>query len=190
MTTNIVEGFGKGNAPELPLMFVTPLKQSNIPSIRPVNSQIPEPKRIQFLKFKILGTHDPSSKFVHMSQFEILTRSGKIPNSILRLSNLQGSRNSPKEGINSLLEDRTRRWVDYNKSDIIIQILGKRDPITGFRFSIPDGVKSPMNAMPIEWIMYGSYDNRNWIVLHDFNELSLPLINSFATVVFKFDKEI
>lgn len=190
ITTNILEGFQNGKSPELPSLYEIPLRQSNIPNVRPVNSQISEFKRIQFLKLQILGTYDPTSKFVHMSQFEILTRSGKIHRSNLRLSNLQGSRNSPREGVNSLLEDRTRRWVDYNKSDIIIQIVEKTDPIIGFRFSIPDGVKLPMNAMPIEWVLYGSYDNRNWIVLHEFNETSLPLINSFATVVFKFNKEI
>jgi len=144
-------------------------------------------KRIQILKFKILETYDPNSKFVHMSQLEFLTSSGKIPNSIIRLSNLQGSRNSPKEGITAILEGTNRRWVDYNKSDVLIQFTEPTDPIIGFRFCVPQGVPSAMNAMPVEWTLSGSYDRQTWKVLHEYSSTSLPLVNSFATIVFKLD---
>jgi len=132
----------------------------------------------QKFKLRILETYDPNSKFVHMSSLEFYTKSGRVKSP--QLSNLQGSRNSPKEGVTALLEGRERRWVDYNKSDINIRIEGE-PPITGFRFSIPD-VPNAMAAMPIHWIMY---DGSNKIV-HEFEGTSLPLINNFATIVFKF----
>ena len=136
----------------------------------------------QNFKFRILETYDPNSNFVHMSSLEFYTGSGRVKT--VKLSNLQGSRNSPKEGVAALLEGRERRWVDYNKSDINIQIEGE-PPITGFRFSIPD-VPNAMAAMPIEWIMY---DGSNRIV-HEFEGTSLPLINKFATVVFKINNTV
>jgi len=147
----------------------------------------PTAKQFQVLKFQIGETYDPNSKFVHMSNLEILTHSGKIPRGSLKLSNLQGSRNSPREGPAALLEGPGRRWVDYNKSDLLIQILETSEPITGFRFSVPQGVQNSMNAMPIEWTMYGSYDNKNWIVLHEFSGTTLPMINSSVTIMFKFN---
>jgi hypothetical protein len=153
-------------------------------------STVPDSKRIQIFKFKILETYDPTSKFVHMSQLDFLTRSGRVPKSAIKLSNLQGSRKSPKEGVGALLEGPQRRWVDYNKSDITIQITGVSEPIIGFRFSIPQDVLSPMGAMPIEWVMYGSYDRQSWVTLHEFSGVQLPLVNSFATIVFKFNSPV
>ena len=153
-------------------------------------STVPDSKKIQLLKFKILETYDPASKFVHMSQLDFITRSGRIHKSSIKLSNLQGSRNSPREGVTALLEGPQRRWVDYNKSEIIIQITGVSDPIIGFRFSIPQDVLSPMDAMPIEWVMYGSYNRQSWTVLHEFSGIQLPLVNSFATILFKFNEPV
>jgi hypothetical protein len=186
---NITEGFESGPTPSLDSIFTVPLKQDLVPSTGPVNS-LASANQIQILKFKILETYDPESKFVHMASLDFVTGSGKIPASSIKLSNLQGSRSSPKEGVTALLEGPQRRWVDYNKSDIIIQFVGKRLPIRGFRFAIPQGVSNAAAAMPIQWVMYGSYDRKNWITLHEFNGDTLPLINSFATSVFKFTKEI
>jgi hypothetical protein len=157
--------------------------------MRPVNS-LASANQIQILKFKILKTVDPESKFVHMSSLDFVTQAGTAPASSIKLSNLQGSRSSSKEGVTALLEGPQRRWVDYNKSDILIQFVGSRPPITGFRFVIPQGIPNALGPMPINWVMYGSYDRKNWITLHEFNGDSLPLINSFATQVFKFSKEI
>jgi hypothetical protein len=136
----------------------------------------------QNFKFRILETYDPNSKFVHMSSLEFYTGSGRVKT--VKLSNLQGSRNSPKEGVAALLEGPQRRWVDYNKSDINIRIEGE-PPITGFRFSIPD-VPNAMAAMPIQWILYDGSNN----IVHEYEEASLPLINNFATVVFKINNTV
>ena len=184
---NISEGF---QTPNLESIFKTPLLQNNIPSLKAVKANISTERRILNLKFKILETYDPNSKFVHMSSLDFISRSGRIPASLIKLSNLQGSRSTPKEGVNALLEGPQKRWVDYNKSDINIQISESAETITGFRFSVPQGFPDSMKAMPIKWILYGSYDMRNWIVLHEFSGTSLPLINSFATIVFKLYEEI
>jgi hypothetical protein len=190
LAQNISEGFKAGEAPTLESIFKTPLLQNDIPSLKPVKANISTQKRILNFKFKILETYDPNSKFVHMSSLDFMSRSGRIPASLIKLSNLHGSRSSPKEGVNALLEGPQKRWVDYNKSDINIQISESAEPITGFRFSIPQGFPDSMKAMPIKWIMYGSYDKKSWQALHEFSGKSLPLINSFATVVFKLDEEI
>jgi hypothetical protein len=43
-----------------------------------------------------------------------------------------------------------------------------------------------MAAMPIQWIMYDGSNN----IVHEYEGASLPLINNFATVVFKINNTV
>jgi hypothetical protein len=126
--------------------------------------------RIQLLRFTVLETQDDDSPFVHMSMLEFHTSSGMVPSNCIRISNPQGSRRSGKDGPDSLLlSDCSRRWVDYNKSELLIQFKTdclSDDPIYGFRFHMPCVGDEPISSVPAKWVLEGSYDRRSWIVLH------------------------
>lgn len=175
----------------LPSSYILPLEQTETP--RAAQTQITQKRRrMQILKFKILGMQNSASKFVHLSQLEFLTGSKKIPSNCIKFSNPQGSRKTPKEGTDALFAGPERRWVDYNKSDLLIQFnleILPDEPITGFRFFVPQGVPNSLDAIPSKWIMYGSYDKYNWIPIHE-QDGPVRLIYSAVTAVFQFNKEI
>jgi hypothetical protein len=95
------------------------------------------------------------------------------------------------EGPEALAADTpSKRWVDFNKSPLIIRIDGAKDmpEAVGFRFFIP-AVSGSHAGLPVRWRLEGSYDGRSWDTLHDMsNEKATYLSNS--TTVYKFSKPI
>jgi len=123
---------------------------------------------------KFQETHNPDSPFVHMSRLLFHTEKGTIPSECIRVTNPHGSRRSPQNKPDVLLKPATnQRWVDYNKSELLIQFkidTMPAEPITGFQFYIPTGVPNPVDALPSMWTLEGSYDGKTWIILHEKTE--------------------
>jgi hypothetical protein len=171
------------NSYSLPLKMERPLDSKRV--------QIIQKRRIQYLRLKFLETQDPTSKFVNISQLEFHTRAGLISPSCFKLSNPQGSRKSPKEGVNGLLGSRSSRWVDYNKSELMIHFdteILPAQPIIGFKFSVP-AFSGGLEAFPSKWILLGSYDGRQWITLYDQSDFKGHIIG-VSTPVYKLYEEI
>jgi hypothetical protein len=172
------------SAYSLPLKADKPLQMNQ-------KIQVVQKKRIQQLRFRILETQDPTSKFVNVSQLEFHTRQGVISPTCFKISNPQGSRKNPKEGVNGLLGNRSSRWVDFNKSELIIQFdteILPSSPILGFKFSVPE-LSGGFEASPSKWILLGSYDKREWIPLHEQTEYKAH-ITGVNSPVYKIYEEI
>ena len=170
--------------------YALPLvKQPTLPAntlYQPLNTQA---RRIKTMQFRVLETHNPDAKFVHMSMFQFHTSAGPVKSSMVRVSNPMGSRRSPKDSPESLFESTTAaKWVDYNKMPLIFTFIEyPQAPIIGFQFAFPDQ-KSSMDALPSRWKMEGSYDGRNWEVYHEKTEKAQYMGN--ASPIYKFKTEI
>ena len=166
----------------LPLVNTTP---ANI-LYQPLNTQA---RRIKTMKFRVLETYDPDAKFVHMSMFQFHTSAGPMKSSMVRISNPMGSRRSPSDSPERLLESTTRgRWVDYNKMPLIFTFIEyPQAQIIGFQFAFPD-TSNQMAALPSRWKMEGSYDGRNWETYHEKTEKAHYIGN--ASPIYKFKTEI
>jgi hypothetical protein len=153
---------------------------------QPLNTQA---RRIKTMKFRVLETHDPDAKFVHMSMFQFHTSAGPMKSSMVRISNPMGSRRSPSDSPESLLEPTTKaRWVDYNKMPLIFTFIEyPQAQIIGFQFAFPD-TSNHMAALPSRWKMEGSYDGRNWEIYHEKTEKAQYIGN--ASPIYKFKTEI
>jgi len=168
-----------------------PMRQgAHIVDVKDTRMNVSKKARIQYLRFITIETYDSNSKFVNMSKLEFYTRKGVVPPACIKLSNSQGSRKSPKDGVNSILGSKSQRWVDYNKSEILIQFdleILPAEPISGFKFSIPD-LEGGLNACPRKWQLLGSYDKYNWKPLHNQED---PVKNpALYTMVHTFTQEI
>ena len=167
--------------------YTIPLLQA--PIVNSTNSPIPA-RRIQNLRFTVLETYDPESKYVHMSNLRFHTPLGTIPPSLITIANPMGTRKIPQTGPDALLGDTSKRWVDYNKKPLLLNFKGLPPArIIGFQFSFPTGVPDPIAAMPIRWILEGSYDGRTWEPLHEMKIARARFIND-SPPVYKFLKEI
>lgn len=147
--------------------------------------------RIRYLRFRTMATVDPASKFVSMSKFTLHTRNGTIAPELITFSNLEGSRKHQSEGPQSLGANTTsKRWVDYNKSQLIVQLDTDRlprEPITGFQFHVPN-FPGALAALPARWIMEGSNDARSWSTLHEMKSPARFLAD--YSPVYTFSQEI
>ena len=156
-------------------------------------SSVPHPvefkQRTRYLRFRTLETVDPSSKFVAMSQFTLHTRNGIIPSNVLTFTNMEGSRKKANEGPDALSMpwNDGRRWVDYNKSPLLIKIdvdVLPAEPITGYQFYIPVA-----EAAPIRWVLEGSADGRSWTSVHEMKTINANFLREYSPV-YKFANEI
>ena len=84
------------------------------------------------------------------------------------LSNPMGSRKNGREGPDALLYDTSRRWVDYNKQPLLMNI-ESADPIQTYQFFVP-AIAGSQDAVPVRWVLEGSYDGRIWETLHEMSE--------------------
>lgn len=166
----------------LPLVNTMPMNTL----YQPLNTQA---RRIKTMKFRVLETHDPDAKFVHMSMFQFHTSAGPMNSSMVRISNPMGSRRSPSDSPESLFESTTKaRWVDYNKMPLIFTFIEyPQAQIIGFQFAFPD-TPNHMAALPSRWKMEGSYDGRNWEIYHEKAEKAQYIGN--ASPIYKFKTEI
>ena len=166
----------------LPLVNTMPMNTL----YQPLNTQA---RRIKTMKFRVLETHDPDAKFVHMSMFQFHTSAGPMNSSMVRISNPMGSRRSPSDSPESLFESTTKaRWVDYNKMPLIFTFIEyPQAQIIGFQFAFPD-TSNQMAALPSRWKMEGSYDGRNWEIYHEKTEKAQYIGN--ASPIYKFKTEI
>jgi len=92
--------------------------------------------------------------------------------------------------VQSLIGNRSKRWVDFNKSELIVQFdtqILPTTPIIGFKFAVPD-VAGGVGALPSKWTLLGSYDKHSWITLHEQTETA-RLIGT-SSPVYKFYEEI
>jgi hypothetical protein len=175
--------------------YALPLEQEAVDwkarSFSQVKSASPAANRIRMLRFKVLETANPASKFVHMSMFRLNTPLGPLGKPFMTLSNPMSTRRSPKDGPDSAVADTTNlRWVDYNKQPLIIQFNTLPPaPIKSYEFSVPTGVANPYDAMPSNWLLEGSFDGRSWFIYDDQSDTPV----SFKGVnqrTFKLSKEI
>jgi len=147
-------------------------------------------RRMSYLRFRTLETMDSASKFVNMSMFRLYSATEPVSTDGFKFSNFEGSRKLASEGPEALLADTTyRRWVDYNKSPLILNINTTDLPeIVGFRFWIPNAPNSRA-AIPGRWLLEGSYDGRSWEILHDMSKEKAEYRND-STTVYIFSKPI
>jgi hypothetical protein len=149
------------------------------------------PRRIAYLRFRTLETWDPASRYVNMSMFRLYSATAPISASGFKFSNLEGSRRLATEGPEALLaESPSMRWVDFNKSPLIIRIDGAKDmpEAVGFRFFIPV-ISGSHAGLPVRWRLEGSYDGRSWDTLHDMSK-EKAIYRSDSTTVYMFSKPI
>jgi len=168
-------------------LYTAPLEAAPIKA--PMFQELETNKRIKAIRFKILETQNPDSPFVHMSMLRFHTKSGTIPPECIQISNPQGSRRSAKDRPDSLLgASAQERWVDYNKSELLIQFkteIMPADPINGIQFHVPQGFQKTLDACPAKWKIEGSYDRRNWFPLHE--KLETARIIGASSPVYRFE---
>ena len=149
-------------------------------------------KRLRHLRWKIMETQKPSAPYVHASMLQFHTKAGPIPADAVKISNPLGTRRKPTDAPTALLSGSIeRRWVDYNKSDLLIMLdLTKLpgNPIYGFQFAVPANVEKSVDFVPARWILEGSYDGRTWVVLHEKSDRAR--IMDGASPIYKFSEQI
>lgn len=174
-------------ASPLSSLYTAPLEATPIKA--PMFQELETNQRIKAIRFKILETQNPDSPFVHMSMLRFHTKSGTIPPECIQISNPQGSRRSAKDRPDSLLGTSPQeRWVDYNKSELIVQFkteIMPADPINGIQFHVPQGFQKTLDACPAKWKIEGSYDRRNWFPLHE--KLESARIIGSSSPVYRFE---
>jgi len=154
----------------------------------------PEPNkpRMRTLRWKILETQRPNAPYVHVSMLRFFTGAGPVPTAAVKITNPHGSRRTAAEGPAALLSDKEGgRWVDYNKSELLITFDLAKLPsnlINGFQFTVPSGITDSKEYFPARWLLEGSYDGRNWIPLHKKSDKAR--IIGDASPVYKFSQSI
>ena len=149
-------------------------------------------KRLRHLRWKIMETQKPAAPYVHASMLQFHTRAGPIPADAVKISNPLGTRRKPADAPTALLLGSVeRRWVDYNKSDLLIMLdLTKLpgNPIYGFQFAVPANVENSVDFVPARWVLEGSYDGRTWVMLHEKSDRAR--IMGGASPIYKFSQQI
>ena len=154
----------------------------------------PEPnrRRMRTLRWKILETQRPNAPYVHASMLRFFTAAGPVPTDAMKITNPHGSRRSAADGPAAILSDQEgKRWVDYNKSELLITFdLAKlpSNPIYGFQFTIPSGTADAKDYFPARWLLEGSYDGRTWDPIHKKSDKARIL--GGASPVYKFSQSI
>jgi len=188
---DLTEGFvAKTAESESPIKykesFIAPVYEGVTQPPLPKFQELEIKKRIRSIRIKIHKTRRPSSPFVHMSRLLFHTKSGTVPPECIQISNPQGSRKSSKNRpAVLLLTSGEERWVDYNKSELLVQFkrdILPEDLIYGFQFYIP--TDSNLGALPGTWTVAGSYDGKSWFTLHEMSEPARYL--GSASPVYKF----
>lgn len=130
------------------------------------------PRRATLLRLTILDTVNSNSKFTHLSNFQLVTTDGAdLPSASVQISNPQGIRNSPREGLQNLQRPGAR-WVDYAAEPVLLfQLAPTAAPIRGFRFVAPqlaaNQAHTRFDALPAEWVFEKSGDGgRTWSPIH------------------------
>jgi hypothetical protein len=110
----------------------------------------------------------------------------------MKITNPHGSRRTAADGPTAILSDQEgKRWVDYNKSELLITFdLTKlpSNPIYGFQFTIPSGTADAKDYFPARWLLEGSYDGRSWDPIHKKSDKARIL--GGASPVYKFSQSI
>ena len=149
-------------------------------------------KRMRNIRWKIVETQKPDAAYVHASRLQFHTKAGAIPANLIKITNPLGTRRQASDGPKSLLTDSNdTRWVDYNKSDLLIMFdLTKlpANPIYGFQFAVPANVERSVDFVPARWMLEGSYDGRTWIPLHEKSDRARIIGN--ASPIYKFSQQI
>jgi hypothetical protein len=149
-------------------------------------------RRMRTLRWKILETQRPNAPYVHVSMLRFFTAAGPVPTDAMKITNPHGSRRSAADGPAAILSDQEgKRWVDYNKSELLITFdLAKlpSNPIYGFQFTIPSGTADAKDYFPARWLLEGSYDGRNWDPIHKKSDKARIL--GGASPVYKFSQSI
>jgi hypothetical protein len=149
-------------------------------------------KRVRHIRWKIMETQRPDAAYVHASVLQFHTKAGPIPIDSVKISNPLGTRRKPIDGPASLLSDSNeRRWVDYNKSDLLIMFDLTKLPansIYGFQFRVPANLEKSVDFLPARWLLEGSYDGRTWMPLH--NRADRARIIGGASPIYKFSQQI
>ena len=147
-------------------------------------------RRMRSLRWKIQETQLPLAPYVHATRLQLHTMAGPIPADTIRVSNPQGTRRSPADGPDKLL-GAAGRWVDYNKSEVLITLrldALPANPIYGFQFAVPPGIPNAIDYFPARWLLEGSYDGHTWVPLHVKSDRAR--IMGDASPIYKFTQEI
>ena len=153
----------------------------------------PDAKRRRFrtLRWKILETQRPDAPYVHASKLQFHTKAGVIPADLMKISNPHGTRRSPADGPAGILSDNGKRWVDYNKTELLVTFDLTKLPgnsIYGFQFAVPSGIPNSIDYLPARWLLEASYDGRTWIPIHEKSDRARIL--GEASPIYKFSQQM
>ena len=152
----------------------------------------PNKPRMRNLRWKILETQKPNAPYVHVSMLRFFTGAGPVPISVIKISNPHGSRRSAANGPSAALSDEEgKRWIDYNKSELLITFDLAKLPsnlINGFQFTVPSGLADAKDYFPARWLLEGSYDGRIWVTIHKKSDRAKIIGN--ASPIYKFNQSI
>lgn len=168
------------------------LQQGSTETVEGFKGPEPNRRRMRTLRWKILETQRPNAPYVHASMLRFFTAAGPVPTDAMKITNPHGSRRSAADGPTAILSDQEgKRWVDYNKSELLITFdLTKlpSNPIYGFQFTIPSGTADAKDYFPARWLLEGSYDGRSWDPIHKKSDKARIL--GGASPVYKFSQSI
>ena len=168
------------------------LQQGSTETVEGFKGPEPNRRRMRTLRWKILETQRPNAAYVHASMLRFFTAAGPVPTDAMKITNPHGSRRSAADGPTAILSDQEgKRWVDYNKSELLITFdLTKlpSNPIYGFQFTIPSGTADAKDYFPARWLLEGSYDGRTWDPIHKKSDKARIL--GGASPVYKFSQSI
>lgn len=148
-------------------------------------------RRFRTLRWKIRETQVPAAEYVHASSLQFHTNAGPIPASTMKISNPHGTRRSSANAPNRILSTDGGRWIDLNKTDLLITFdldTLPANPIYGFQFAVPPDVENSVNFVPAKWLLEGSYDGHTWISLHE--KLDRARILGNASPIYNFSQQI
>ena len=168
------------------------MQQGSTETVEGFKGPEPTKPRMRTLRWKILETQRPNAPYVHVSTLRFFTGAGPVPTAAVKITNPHGSRRTAADGPAALLSDKEgARWVDYNKSELLITFDLAKLPsnlINGFQFAVPSGITDSKEYFPARWLLEGSYDGRNWIPLHKKSDKARIL--GEASPVYKFSQSI
>lgn len=148
-------------------------------------------RRLRTLRWKIRETQVPTADYVHASSLQFHTMAGPIPASTIKISNPHGTRRSSANAPNKILSTDGGRWVDLNKTDLLITFDLDTLPanrIYGFQFAVPPNVENSVDFVPAKWLLEGTYDGHTWISLHE--KVDRARILGDASPIYNFSQQI
>lgn len=181
-----IEGRQRRKVPRLENSFMMPLEQTR--PILHTRMPVQNERRIQYLRIKILHAQSLESKIIHMSNLQFITPLGPLPTKLYKITNPMGIHPNKKNGPDALMSP-DGCWINLNKEPLLVKFSTlPATLIQGFKFSASNTIQKPLDSLPSEWIVEGSYDGRQWEIYHATDEPEK--ISDYNSPLYRFRKDI